>query len=171
MSGYEKVAATVLVFLSTTTLSCCPALESEKSVGSLAQRIRKVNVEMIADALRRVQEEGGKRNFVVFTTGSYYIQFAARKDGSEFYVEAVSNRFLSPDNALSSEQIERLKSLGWRDSGCSSGQSGDSNYCRQDWWANNDEQRSIIAELVMRTFVGAYGVPSDALIGKDLMLE
>ena len=124
------------------------------------------NREMIADALRRIQEEGGENNFVIFTADqerNYYIQFAIGRGQTTFLAEAVSNQFLSPEHALSNEQIARLESMGWDH------QEG-SNYCRY-WEASSDEERSDIAQEVMRTFIEVYGISPNDPIETKLVLE
>lgn len=121
----------------------------------------------IADSLRRVQEEGGHGNFVIFTSDEqkgYYIQFAVGRGQKSFWAEAVSNDVLKPDFALGAERIERLKSLGWQS------ESG-RNFFRNDWQASNDEERTQVAEEVVRTLVEVYGYEADQPLDVNLVLE
>ena len=122
---------------------------------------------IVSDSLRRVQEEGGRGNFVIFTSDEgkgYYIQFAAARGQTSFWAEAVSNDVLKPEFALDAERMERLKSLGWK------GEPG-RNFFRNDWQASNDEERTQIAEEVLRTFVEVYGYEPDQPLEVNLVLE
>ena len=124
--------------------------------------------EMIADALRRIQEEGGEPNFAVFRADeerNYYIQFVTAKGETELFAEAVSNQYLSSEHALSNEQIARLESMGW-----SLDDQENSNYYRL-WEASSDEERSDVAQEVMRTFTEVYCISPDAPIETKLILE
>lgn len=121
---------------------------------------------MIANALRRIQEEGGEYNFVIFVADqdrNYYIQVTTRKGNTELRAEAVSNDVLTPEDALSNEQTARLESMGWNDQ-------VDGNYYRY-WEASSDEKRSDIAEEVMRTFIEGYGISPDTIIEIEMELE
>lgn len=117
---------------------------------------------MIAEALKKVQEEGGSGNFVIFETDTYYIQFAAEKGESRLFGEAVSNEFLPKKHALTDEQILRLTALGW-------GQEGGQNFSRI-WYTTTDNERTIVAQEVMRAFE-VYGVFSEAELQVNLQLE
>jgi hypothetical protein len=123
---------------------------------------------MIAESLRRIQEEGGEGNFAIFTVGAqknYYVQFQAGRGQMSLYAEAVSNEWLEPEFALSSEQIMHLQSMGWNAPDVSS-----PNFYR-DWEAVTDEDRLQIARGVMRTFAEVYGWMPGQPIDVELMLE
>jgi hypothetical protein len=81
-----------------------------------------------------------------------------------FWAEAVSNDVLKPEFALGAERIERLKSLGWQS------ESG-RNFFRNDWQASNDEERTQVAEEVVRTLVEVYGYEADQPLDVNLVLE
>jgi hypothetical protein len=118
----------------------------------------------IAGALTDIQQKGGENNFVILKAGrNYYIQFATSTGQSELYAEAVSNHYLSPENALSDDQIAVLESLGWMP------QMNGNHY--RNWEADSDERRVEIARQVIRTFMEVYGIPSDIHLEMELVLE
>jgi hypothetical protein len=121
---------------------------------------------MIAEALKRVQTEGGKGNAVIFIADeqkNYYIQFAAANGQTELYAEASDNKYLSSRYALSDEQIAKLEGLGWT-------RKNEGNHYR-NWSANTDEERLAIGEEVMRTFIEVYGISPNGSIEIELILE
>lgn len=111
---------------------------------------------LIATALQRIQEEGSKENFVIFTADlkkNYYIQFSGEVGQTALYAEAVSNKFLKPEFALTAGQIDTLRSLGWEIPLTSVGDSP--NFYRR-WEAANDDDRLAIAQIVISTFEAVY---------------
>src|SRR5207249_11623094 len=71
----------------------------------------------IASLLRRVTEEGGGHNFVIFEVGHcHYVQFATSCGSAVLYGEASSGRYCTPNCTCSptAAQRARLRSLGWR---------------------------------------------------------
>ncbi len=128
----------------------------------------KTNLQTIVTALRRIQNEGGDSNFVIFNADSeknYYIQFASEQGSKELDAEAVSNNYLEPPFALSKERTLCLEELGWN-----SPHDKDSNFSRT-WVAEYDETRLLIAQVVMRTFVEIYGMPPEQSLSVNLCLE
>jgi hypothetical protein len=124
-------------------------------------------IKSIVTALRRIQEEGGSGNFVIFTAGAkenYYIQFAGGVGEPKLYAEAVSNECLEPALWLNEDQIARLQSMGWNPP------TGTPNFHRE-WQATTDSDRLVIASAVMLTFVEIYGVSPDRELDINLVLQ
>ena len=67
----------------------------------------------IEAALHRIITEGGNGNFVIASTGEYYVQFASEPDATEIFMEAVGNAYLDGDAALTDEQEQSLAGLGF----------------------------------------------------------
>jgi hypothetical protein len=125
---------------------------------------------MIAESLRRVQKEGGDANyahFVVDDEKNYYIQFIAECGKTYLWAEAVSNEYLKPEFALTTEQIARLRSLGWN---APVGE-GPNLYFYQSREAATDEDRLQIAREVMQAFVEVYGWMPGQPINVELVLD
>jgi hypothetical protein len=117
------------------------------------------NLTRIATALRRVQEEGGEGNFVIFIADrerNCYVQFATERGNPVLRAEAVSNAFLAGITLDAGAQAQ-LQALGWKAPETDTHSSP--NYFRQ-WRAVNDNDRQRIAREVMRTF-SVYGVDSN----------
>ena len=128
------------------------------------------NAATIAEFLRRLQEEGGRGNFVIFTVDSrkgYYIQCAAGYGQARLWAEAASNEFVDPEFALSSERSARLESMGWNAPRKSS---KIANFHRE-WEANGGEDRSRIASEIVRAMVEVYDGAPDQQIGVELVLQ
>lgn len=118
----------------------------------------------ITESLRCIQEEGGEGNYVHFVVGAemnYYIQFAAECGRTSLYAEAVSNEYLKPEFALTTEQIAHLRSMGWNAPG--------PNFY-QDREAITDEDRLQIAQEVIQALVEVYGWVPGQPIGIELWL-
>lgn len=125
------------------------------------------NLVTIVNSLKRIQTEGGSGNFVVLnisTPKNYYIQFTGESGKSKLYAEAVSNNYLQPEFVLSEKQIAQLQSIGW----CSPPVDGN---FYQEWQARNDEDRELIAEVVMLTFTEVYGLSANQLLDVKLTLD
>lgn len=119
--------------------------------------------DQIASALRRLTEEGGTDNFVVFVavktggkSANYYVQFAAPCGSAVMYGEAVSNYYLEPPFTLSKRQKAQLVRLGWNPP------RGEKppNYYRY-WQALNDRDRREIATVTIETLRSVYGWRGD----------
>lgn len=67
----------------------------------------------IESALRRITSEGGDGNFVIVSTGGYYVQFAGEPGVAQVHMEAVGNDFLDGDALLDTEQERALSDLGF----------------------------------------------------------
>ncbi|MBK05673.1 MAG: hypothetical protein CL920_04575 [Deltaproteobacteria bacterium] len=135
---------------------------------STSRDLTQDNILTITTLLRRLQEEGGTDNFVVFTAGkasNYYIQFAGAKNHSVLYAEAVSNEFLAPESALSQDQENVLCSRGWNEP------SSESVNFHREWEAIDHEHRLGIAHEVMKTFRDVYGVGPEIPLSVDFGLE
>ena len=105
----------------------------------------------IAEFLRLIQEKGREGNFVHFVVDAqknYYIQFTAECGKTSLYAEAVSNEYLKPEFALTTEQIAHLRSMGWNAPG--------PNFY-QEREAITDEDRLQIAQEVIRALVEVDG--------------
>ena len=147
------VSATALV-----SLSCADPEQGYREIEA-------TNVRWITAQLRKIQEEGGKANHVIFGADAlrgYYIQFASGKGKTELDGEAVSNHYLVPKHALDSEQMARMESLGWKIK-----EKG--NYCRT-WPARTDDDRKAIAQTVVRTFIEVYRQPRALSLDTELEL-
>jgi hypothetical protein len=73
--------------------------------------------EQIGEALRRLTEEGGTNNFVIFEVGEcHYVQFLASCGTAVMYGEASSGRYCRPNCTCAPNAAERrrLLELGWR---------------------------------------------------------
>jgi len=126
------------------------------------------NLQVIINALRQIQTEGGDGNFVILECpgGNRYIQFSGERGSSGLEAEAVSNEYLEPDFALDPDQEFRLQAMGWTPPAHGS----KDNFCRE-WQANTDGERRAIAREVMQAFRQVYGLRSDELIRVELVLE
>ena len=145
------------------TMSC---LSTSTSINTAQSTSEGVEMNKIADAIKRAQTEGGDGNAIVViadTKKNYYIQFAMMRGKAEIYAEAVSNKYLKPENALSDEQLSKLEALGWQ-------RNEGQNYYR-NWTANNDEDREAISQDVMRAFIEVYGLPVNVEVKIELILE
>ena len=120
----------------------------------------------INENLRKIQEEGGRGNFVVFEADSganYYIQFAGQKGDSSLYGEAVGNDFISEGYKLNAEPAcPTTRQLGWSAAGA--------NYS-QRWEAASDAERETIAQLVVQTLRDVYGIDPTQSLQVRLSLE
>jgi len=126
------------------------------------------NLATIATPLRRIQEEGGDGNFVIFVADeekNYYIQFVAARGAMRLYAEAASNDFVSQGFVLGADQIALLQSIGWEPPTYSS-----PNFHRV-WEAADDNDRLLIANEVMRAFVEVYGLSPNQSLDVKLALE
>lgn len=65
----------------------------------------------LADALRRLCDEGNAVEFVVFEGGTGFVQFTV--PGPTLYGEAVANGYLDAARQLSAAQVQRIRDLGW----------------------------------------------------------
>ncbi len=70
----------------------------------------------IGEYLRRLTEEGGSHNFVIFQVGRcHYVQFAASCGSATMYGEASSGRYCTPGCTCLTTPAQRahLRRLGW----------------------------------------------------------
>lgn len=126
---------------------------------------------LIESALQRLQTEGGKDNFCIFTANikkNYYIQFRGHRDRPAIRGEAVSNEFLAPKFALSEAQMAKLQALGWNRP--SSDRDASPNFY-QDWEITNDEERQALARLILRILQEVYGLLPKQPLVINLALE
>jgi hypothetical protein len=71
---------------------------------------------VLRDVFSRIVLEGDKSNTLIITLDkqkNYYFQFTAAKGNPEIYCEAVSNFFLSEENAISEKKKNWLCNNGW----------------------------------------------------------
>lgn len=123
-------------------------------------------VTKITETLRRIQEEGGKGNFVILIANAeknYYIQVIGHKDDPALFAEAVSNHFLDSMHGLDQRHINRLEELGWNSP------SSIPNFHRE-WNARDDQERISIANEILETFIEVYGWKPDQGIHIDIAL-
>ena len=118
----------------------------------------------IADALRKLTIDGGADNFVIISCGDLYVQFAGSRGSKELYCEAVSNEYLSKDDQLSPDRIDRLEQLGF-DLDDSSSQ-----YSRKFRIADDSEVREL-ARTTLNILADVYGCRRDSDINLELTLE
>jgi hypothetical protein len=126
------------------------------------------NIQLIAHTLKRIQEEGGDSNFVIFiadSTANYYVQAAGQNGDPNLYLEAVHNDYIDVNYKLDAGALTKLEALGWVDPAPDNG-----NFYK-DWQANSDEARLKIAQDVVRTFIEVYGFDSDQELDVNLNLE
>lgn len=126
---------------------------------------------LIESALQRLQTEGGKDNFCIFTASirkNYYIQFRGHRDDPMIWGEAVSNEFLASEFALSEAQMAKLQELGWNRP--SYGPDASPNFY-QDWEITSDEERQALARLILHTLQEVYGLLPEQPLVIDLALE
>ncbi len=126
------------------------------------------NLERIAASLKRIQNEGGSGNFVIFTIPAkayYYIQFAGEVGDARLYAEAVSNNYLTPKFALDKDQMTQLQSVGWHSP------STDKVNFYQEWQARTDEDRIAIAQEILDVFTEVYGLIPDRSLNVELVLD
>ncbi len=127
----------------------------------------KHNLKSIVDALEQIQNEGGPKNFVIFTIPtyrSYYILCVGKFGSSKLYAEAVSNDLLEPEFMLNKDQLSQLRSLGWHFP-----QSPWNPY--QKWHIKSEENRVFIAKKIIQTFTEVYGLVAEQFINAKLVLS
>ena len=119
---------------------------------------------LITSALQRIQEKGGRENFVIFTSDikkNYYIQFLGKVGQPTLYAEAVSNQFLPAGAALTDEQMRHLRELGWQPPNRDT-----PNFHRQ-WEAPDEVACQEIARQVLQAFEMVYGFTSGQPLSVD----
>ena len=123
--------------------------------------------ERIADAIKRIQTEGGDGNFAICHVSAernYYVQFSSSPSETSVWAEAVSNAFLYGPAELTPVQEATLIDLGW-----SPPDDPDSNYTRQCPSAS-DADRQLVAELAWETLRTVYGA-AEADLDIEICLE
>jgi hypothetical protein len=131
---------------------------------------------IISASLRRIQTEGESiANFVIFIADkekNYYIQvapestfspYSQKTDEYSLYAEAVGNAILDPKYALQPSQIEQTRSLGWKASSLTP------NFY-QTWRAESDNERNLIARIIIDTFIKIYRKEMDQVIEVKLTI-
>lgn len=118
----------------------------------------------IADALRKLTTDGGDGNFVIVSCGDLYVQFAGSRGSKELYCEAVSNEYLSKDQQLSPDRIDRLEKLGF------DLDDNSSQYSRKFRIADDSEVREL-ARTTLNILADVYGCRRDSDINLELTLE
>jgi hypothetical protein len=124
-------------------------------------------VAKISDMLRRIQEKGGQGNLVIFIANAeknYYIQIIGNKDDPTLFAEAVSNSFLETKHRLDSRQLELLGKLGWSPPGTTP------NFHRE-WRARVKQDRLVIADEIIKTFIEVYDWKLEQGIESEISLK
>jgi TIR domain/T3SS (YopN, CesT) and YbjN peptide-binding chaperone 3 len=130
--------------------------------GALDQTALRENTRVVSELLRFLQTVAFRGGNAIFNGGNdwaYYIQFSCSRDDVEIYAEAVGNQNLEAPYLLGDKQIARLLELNWEKPDKRSA----GNYPRV-WEARSDHDRTVIAGVVMRTFLDVY----EHLWGEDL---
>ena len=122
----------------------------------------------IAQNLRKIQKGGGEGNFVIFTVdleANTFIQLVGKKDDARLYAETPSNQVIPDGHQLSEDQDDLLEVLGWQPP------AGDELNYHRTWRATSHEDRLMIAQEIMQTFVEVYGIEADQPLDVNLNLE
>jgi len=117
----------------------------------------------IAAGLRKLASEGGSNNFLIVSSGDFYIQFAAEHGAREVWCEAVSNSYLPAARKLSLEKINELKRRGFAISDTE-------NFSRKFPLAGEEDARKL-AGMAVEILERAYGCSSDSPVKIELNLE
>ncbi len=131
---------------------------------------------VIVASLKQVQFEGQPiENFVIFFADiekNYYIQVAPESDASPYSpnvdeyslcAEAVGNEVLDSRFKLHTTQIEKLSEFGWKESPLTP------NFY-QTWHIETDDERILIAQIIIGTFVDVYGVLPNQRLGVQVVI-
>lgn len=136
------------------------------------------NLATIVESIRRCQEEGDPEyvnfvNIIADEKKHSIIYLMAGRGHPAVDAEAISNENLRPENQLNDSQIALLQSLGWNHPDTGEGPFNIGNFYRDDydWIAYDDEDRMIIAQEIMYTFVEVYGISPRKTIEVELVLE
>jgi hypothetical protein len=130
----------------------------------------------IVNSLRRIQTEGEAiENFAIFLADekkNYYIQVSPESDSSPYshnvdeyslYAEAVGNAELNPHNTLQQSQVEQMKAFGWKVSSLTP------NFY-QTWRVKTDDERHLIAAVIINTFSKIYRILPNQKIEVQLLI-
>ncbi len=110
-----------------------------------------INTHILTPFIEQVLTQGGQSNFlIVQLTKEYYIQIVAREGDTLIWVEAVSNNYLAANKALDDAQIQKLKSLDWKEQ-------EDSNFF-QDFDIYSDAKFAQLLYVIDETASEVYGV-------------
>ena len=123
---------------------------------------------LIVQNLHKIQKVGGAKNSVIFSAdqeANYFIQLAGAKGEITLYAEAASNHVIPEAYQLSRQQENLIEALGWQ-------RPNDEaiNYHRS-WQANSHEERLVISQVIMQTFVDGYGFEAGQPLKIDVSLE
>lgn len=133
--------------------------------GSLDQAALQENTRLISELLRIMQRVLFGYSHVIFTGGNdwaYYVQLQCIRDEVDIRAEAVGNNNLEVPYQLGQDKLTALVNLKWeRPNKLSAGNH------RRVWEARSDHDRTIIAGILMRTFLEVYEHPA----GEELQLE
>lgn len=123
----------------------------------------KYNVRFISDWLKRIQQDGGNANWVIFdpySQGNIFIQVDGYINNPTLRAQAA---FI---NNASASQIATLKALGWEVWDVAYPE----NYSR-NFEARTDSERMSIAQFFMRTLVEVYGIHPEAQLHVEFQLD
>ncbi len=127
----------------------------------------------IVSLLRRLVEEGGDHNFVIFESAetggrsaNYYLQFGTSCGSAVIYGEAVSNYYLERPFRLSNRQKAQLARLGWNPPRPKKSP----NYYRY-WQVLNDRDRDAVVVVAVATCRLVYGWRGDTPLEVSLHLD
>jgi hypothetical protein len=131
--------------------------------------MRDKNVDKIRGGLYRITMQGGECNFMCVVGDkerNYYVQCTGEHGNPCLLAEAVSNAFLEPENALNEAQMSQLKAIGWEENPYQ-----DEGNFQLHWEAESDEQRHVLAELVVQTLIDVYGVSPEYELDIEVCLD
>ncbi len=115
----------------------------------------------IVTALHRIQAEDGQETLCVFTANikkNYYVQLVAERGQTTVHGEAVSNKFLAPEYALTANQMAKLQALAWNRPGAETDQTP--NFYRH-WEITNEAEQLAVAKIILRTLEEVYGLSAN----------
>jgi len=132
------------------------AVEATFQGRAITEGWQAVNERKVEQSLTSFINEGQADDFITFSSGDYYIQFAY--EGKErVYCEAVSDCYLPPTSQLSNRAALKLQSLGFAPP-----EDNESNYDQVFYEANTKKGITRIAKVVIEAFSDAYMVSRNA---------
>jgi hypothetical protein len=130
-------------------------------------------IETFVTLLRRIQMEGGERNFVKFTSVSHpdcWMRFLSTRGDDGVDAEISSHKSRGETCILNQGQVSRLQSLGWqppRPYGI--WRYRFDNFYHQWPVVSTDADRQKIVRQAMQTFKDVYGMALDASLPDRIM--